>query len=256
MPVVFEKTQFEKDVELFFLTTPAPGVHCARSAVRHIERASGLAECYPEMAAFSAITAEEEAATAVFHAIRRRRYLGWEKLDPWDHVQKNALFPFIEAIRRFFAASEEELGLAPKLVFDIDGKKLFLTFNPKRFNPAENVARVIPPLHFSISRHDKKLHDFSTQLASVAAEKGAPSIEKYIRDRANMRNRLLYASNKGIPSITNTAGFLLSQREHVNLHLVVYLLIDPYREKQDFVQQCVLAFLKMLNRLPTGLSFE
>ena len=68
---VFEKTEFEKQVEGLFLKTLAPGKNCARNAFRHIASAFDLAERAPEMAAFQAITAEEEAATAVFHAIRR-----------------------------------------------------------------------------------------------------------------------------------------------------------------------------------------
>jgi hypothetical protein len=253
----FEKTQMEKDIELLFLTAPAPGVHCARNAFRSIERAFAIAEVDSEMAAFRAITAEEEAASAVFHAIRRRNYIGSKKLNPRDHLQKNALYPFIEAMRRLFAELEAELEPNLQGFFDLSAKQLYLTFDPRKsFNPAETVARFVPPLHFSVSVEDGKLYDFSRQIKSLAADKGVDSIQKYLKRRANQRNRLLYASEKGIPGIADLERFLVGQRERVNRHLLAFLLIDPHPEKQNFVQQGLFAFLKMLDRLPEGIVFE
>jgi hypothetical protein len=109
-----EKTPFEKDLEELVLKTPAPGKHCARNAIRHIECAWALAELDPEMAAFRAITAEEESATAVFHAIRRRKYIGSEKLNPHDHVQKNALFPFFSAIAELLEQADKQPRTSPR----------------------------------------------------------------------------------------------------------------------------------------------
>jgi hypothetical protein len=42
---------------------------------------------------------------------------------------------------------------------------------------------------------------------------------------------------------------------YVNSNLAIYLLIDPYPEQQLFAQQALLAFLKMLDRLPEGIVF-
>src|SRR5437870_10425185 len=47
---------------------PAPGKHAARNAIRHVEQAFAVKDIDPEGAVFHAMTAEEEVATAIFHA--------------------------------------------------------------------------------------------------------------------------------------------------------------------------------------------
>ena len=49
----------------------APGKHAARNAIRHLEQAFAVKDIDPEGAIFHAITAEEEVATAIFHALVR-----------------------------------------------------------------------------------------------------------------------------------------------------------------------------------------
>jgi len=56
------------------------------------------------MAAFRVITAEEEVATAIFHALVRRKYVGANQIDPRNHVHKAAVAPFFEAVEGFFRA--------------------------------------------------------------------------------------------------------------------------------------------------------
>jgi hypothetical protein len=247
----FKKTKLEQHLEELFLETPAPGKHCARNAFRHLQGAFALARRAPEMAALQAITAEEEAASAVIHAIRRHKYIGSEQLNPRDHKQKNALYPFFSAIQAVLGNAEQELELRTRLI--VEGKRLQIIFKANNI-PGDKVARFIPPLHFNISLGDV-LHDFANELAGIAALKGAGSIKKYVEQRANKRNQILYASAGGIPWVTDLKGFLSAQRSHVRLHIAVYLLIDPYSEKQQFVQQGVIAFLKMLERLPRSIKF-
>ena len=200
----------------------------------------------------SAITAEEEAASAVFHAIRRHRYVGWSRLNPRDHRQKTALYPFFSAVKATLGKAEEQLDLRTRLI--VEAKRLQIIFREKNI-PADKEARFVPPLHFNITVGDV-LYDFTSELASVAVSKGAASIKKYVEERANKRNQILYASAAGIPWVKDLKGFLSAQRSHVRLHLAVYLLVDPYPEKQNFVQQGVIAFLKMLERLPSSIKFD
>ncbi|HUC97909.1 MAG TPA: hypothetical protein VMR88_05480 [Candidatus Polarisedimenticolaceae bacterium] len=94
------------------------------------------------------------------------------------------------------------------------------------------------------------------QLKEIAGLSGASTIEKYFKDRANKRNHLLYASERGIPNVTNLNNFLQAQRDHVVMLLAIYLLIDPHSDKQIFVQQAFFGFLKALNQLPKGINFE
>jgi hypothetical protein len=61
--------------------------HCGRSAFRHLRKAWMLYPIDREMALFRAITAEEEAATALILAMKQRRYPGAELLD-YRRVQR------------------------------------------------------------------------------------------------------------------------------------------------------------------------
>jgi len=66
----FIESEYDAKVVAMLRDTAAPGQYAARNAVRHIDQAYLLVDVDPPMAAFRAITAEEEAATAVFHALR------------------------------------------------------------------------------------------------------------------------------------------------------------------------------------------
>jgi hypothetical protein len=236
--------------------TPAPGKHCARNAYRHLRKAWALDGVDLEMAAFRGITAEEEAATAIFHSLRRRKYRGTEKLNAWKHLHKNAVVPFCTAVAGVLAATE---GTGIKSALYLDKSE-----NPWRFRvqiavehlvPGQKYAYPEPPLHFTISK-DNQPHDFSDKLDEIAKKKNLQSIKKYLDDRANMRNRLLYASQQGAPEVTSLGIFLTKQRQSVFMLVVIYLMIDPYQKKQLFVQQAFQAFLKMLNLLPGDITFE
>ena len=66
-------SDIEEHIRRLVCDTVAPGKHSARSALRHIDRAASIRVIDPAMCEFRLITAEEEAVTAVFHALRRRR---------------------------------------------------------------------------------------------------------------------------------------------------------------------------------------
>lgn len=236
--------------------TPAPGKHCARSALRHLEKASLIAELDPEMAVFRGITAEEEAASAVFHAVRRHHYVGAAKLNPRDHLQKNALGPFCAAVAELFAVADRTLALRPQVFIEgeDEGRRLQIQFHTAGIGIGDGLASPRPPLHFAVSEEPGALHDFGEQLQAIASAAGAHNILAHIRKRANARNEVLYASAAGIPSVT-LGNFLEQQRTKVKVILILYLLIDPYPEHQLFVSQALLAFLKMLEKLPTDIAF-
>lgn len=255
-PAPASSNPFEAAIQEMVLDTPAPGKHCARSAFRHLRKAALLANIDPEMAAFRAITAEEEAASAVFHAIRRRRYVGANKLNPRDHLQKNALHPFCAAVGRLFAVADETMKLRPQALIVGGGaqRRLNVRFRTEGLGLGDLFASPHPPLNFAISADHGPLHDFKEHLQQIAVESKSGSILEHLRTRANMRNELLYASSAGVPSV-QLSDFICHQQAHVKAFIVIYLLIDPYAEHQLFVSQAVLAFLKMLDRLPSDLSF-
>lgn len=232
----------------------APGKHCARNAFRHLAKAWKLQESDREMAAFRAITAEEEATTAIFHSLLRRKYKGAEKLKRNNHVHKNAVVPFCTAVAGALALTE--VPLKPQLYFD---KKE----TPPRFRIRIDVSSIIPdqqaypepPLHFDMKVNDQP-YDFSDKIEEVMKKNNFKEISDYLKERANKRNMLLYANPEGAPEVTSLGNFLAIQRTNVLMLSVIYLMIDPYAQKQLFVQQCLQAFLKMLNLLPGDIEFE
>jgi hypothetical protein len=94
---------------------------------------------------------------------------------------------------------------------------------------------------------DGKAYDFSEQLDKLVSEKNAKSFCKYSNELANLRNKILYASNDGIPVAQITEGHLKRKESIILSFLIVYLLISQYDEQQLFVQQALDAFLKILN---------
>lgn len=68
------------------------------STLNHLDRAFALLEIDREMASFRAITAEEEAATALIRCIQLRRYNFANKFNPRDHQHKAAVMACVMAI--------------------------------------------------------------------------------------------------------------------------------------------------------------
>jgi len=236
--------------------TPAPAKHCARNAYRHLQKAWSLDGVDLEMAAFRAITAEEEAASATFHSLKRRGYRGAEKLNPRKHLHKNAVVPFCKAVAGVLAVTESA-GIKSGLYLDKSENpwRFKVQINVEHLVPGKKYAYPEPPLHFTISG-DSHPHDFADKLKEIAKKRNVCSIKNYLEGRANMRNRILYASPRGAPEVTSLGNFLTTQRQNVFILVVLYLMIDPYPKKQLFVQQCLQSFLKMLDLLPQDIKFE
>ena len=190
------------------------------------------------MAGFRGITGEEESVSAIFHALKRRRYDGADKLKPRNHVHKAALYPFLIAVSQalqLIADSE----LEPKLELkEEDGRRRFRTrVTVKKPSGDPLWAYPDPPLHYTLMLNHK-LHDFSEELARLANERNTKDMITAIRRAANLRNQILYASQEGIPSLAEPLEkYLLKRRDVIFLNLIIYLMIDPYKEKQLFVQQ-------------------
>ncbi|MCW5207251.1 hypothetical protein VU11_00955 [Desulfobulbus sp. US2] len=53
--------------------------HCLNNALYHIEKAWKIKDIDLEMAVFRGITAEEEAASAIFHCLKKHRYQNAKK---------------------------------------------------------------------------------------------------------------------------------------------------------------------------------
>ena len=230
----------------------------AFNAIRHLNRAWKLRQLDPQMACFRAITAEEEAATALFLSLKYRKYTGAEYLKQRDHLHKSALIPFIGAVSRIFAKVHDRL---PETTVFLDNNssppRMFIQLEI----PTNGINKPIyglpeGPLNFLVSGGPNNAPltrlDFSKEIAQIAAEQNVKTILTHLKERANLRNRLLYANQNGCPDVKGDIELLLKQFQgNVFLILKLYFLIDPY-EKQLFVQQCLEAFLNMLGKMPGG----
>lgn len=245
-----ELTELQQQVAKLVLDTPAPGKHCARNAIRHITRAWEIRETDREMAAFQAITGEEESVSAIFHSLRRHRYAGSEKLNPRNHVHKAAVFPFFRCVAQVLEITNQ-MGLEPTIEVPKDeaSNRIRVRLTVTGPNRKPIWAYPEPPLHYTVELNDK-LYDFSERLEKLASEKNCRDILSHVKSEANRRNRLLYAATDGVPAIANPIdGYLLRRRDVIFTNLIVYLMIDPYKEHQLFVRQALAAFLRMLEVL-------
>lgn len=262
--IVFTLSAVERGIsDLILPAAPPPPKWAAINAVRHLNRGWKLRELDPGMAIFRAITAEEEAATALFLSLKRRRYSGAEKLQHKDHAQKSAVSPFLQGAQRVFGKMGAPL---PPTSLVIDPSHTPPQLKVKLLLPVtdENGTRICafpePPLHLSlrsgVSDGQMKPEDFATGIEELVAEAGTETILNHVQGRATVRNRILYATSQGIPEVGGDVDRTFNHyRFQTFAILKTYLLIDPHPLNQDFVQQCLFAFLKMLDRLPKDIEF-
>ena len=246
-------SEFEGRAIEHVLRSHAPGKHAARSALRHLERAWSLKDSMPEVAVFLGITAEEESAAALFLSLKRRKYEGAGALSCRSHVQKTALHPFLLAAGKLLSQIPEA-GTA-RFIFDDnlspDGiERLRLRITVRDSNGSDTWAHPLPPLEFGLLVNGAT-HSFGPELDTLATEKGSKSIREYVKRLANRRNQALYAAPNGIPHAGDVLPFLVYRKSVVFSHLMAYLMIDPYSKVQLFPQQCLTAFLSMLQLFPS-----
>lgn len=231
--------------------------HCFRSAIYHLERSEAIREIDPAMAIFRAITAEEEAASGVIRGLIELGYPNAEHLNPHDHLHKHALFPFLEVLELFFgqtlASHFKKYNLHIK---EEDGvTRLTLAINVT-FNGIEQLAYPIPPLNFGMRylNSDTPI-DYSHQINQLIQARGKITIKAFLKEEANLRNKILYANPDGYPVIESIdASFAYKRRVRVFAMLNLFLLIAPYKEHQTFVSQSIGAFVILLKQLKRSSS--
>lgn len=244
-------TEFDRDL-MNCINDNAKGYskQCARNAIHHLEKAWEIKDIDKEMAIFRAITAEEEAATAVFIALKEKGYENSNKIKFKKHPYKQALDPFIRSIGDFSEKMVSMPGFpfGEKYILKIEGegkyKKLSLSFYFHK-----GTVTAIPPLGFEVSKNGKTYH-FEEELLEITQGQNRADIIKHVNSIANLRNELLYAQPDGIPSISSDIQAHLDRRKAVVIvFLRIYALIYPYKEKAIFIQQALNAYLKMMGEI-------
>jgi hypothetical protein len=225
--------------------------NACRNAFNHLRKAWTLHPVDSEMSLFRAVTAEEEAATAVIRALNAQGYPNAGLLKERLHPHKAAIWPFIQAVNEKMAEKDiptPNIRLSiegePRIDFSIDLAAQAGLEKPLWSTPDE-------PLNWSFWSDRTgpfRLHDFSEELAMLASRKGANDIEAYVKREANLRNQLLYASHEGIPSVEFPDGTLLDRRMRVTVMVSLTVAIMQTKMHQQFVVQCLDALLRAVQR--------
>ena len=234
-----------KCIELLKARPNRQSRHCFRSAINHLERAEKLFPIDNPMAVFRCFTAEEEAASGLMYCLKDKGYLNAEKLNPRNHVHKNAIIQFLSVLIQFSEDQFRRFSIEMFLNMAEGNGNLFLEVH---MDLGQGVTRFIPdpPLNFKLLHEDKRF-SYREQIEKLVASKEARDIGSYLKGIANQRNLVLYASQKGFPNeIKIEDKFFPAYQKRVLAMLRIYLMIDPYEDKQSFVQDALDAFLTML----------
>lgn len=203
------------------------------NALDNISKARLLEEIDPQMACFRAICAEEEAATSLLASLRDQGYPLSDQYHMWSHENKAGVIIFIKAVISWFKSSFdfESLPLeTPRLVMtDEPGRLAIELVFP--FKGIDKCLRPRPPLDIRSEGPISMKDSIGEYLRREVKRKLAAEVKAQIKARANERNLLLYASDKGLPGcFPNVAGYLLNQAAIVNALITAVGLIDPWRK--------------------------
>lgn len=232
--------------------------HCGFNALRGLKRAWAIAPLDPEMALFRAITAEEEAATAMMSALQRRRYPGASKLDPRSHVHKAGWSPFLRTVESVMAESGFP---TPRYRIDAEASPprldVFLPSEELGLEPG-HLASPDEPLNgvMRAGRLDQgtgRIMDFQAELQRRAEAGGKQDILALIREEANLRNVLLYASDNGFTVVERPDEFLIRRRRPVMLMLTLTVAILQTPKHQLLAVQVVEGYLRAIGKIPSDL---
>ena len=202
------------------------------NAISHIKKAVEIAEIDPMMAAFRAICAEEEAATALICSLKEQNYPGSSKLYFRHHAHKHAVILFVETVIQWFknrkAQAGENFGKHRVFFDDVNGRVgLHLALQLGNSNMQ---VQPTPPLHLMSQGARTLAEEFQDELKELLGFEKTSEIRTMIEQRANLRNTILYATPEGVPQPTgNVKNFIENQIRIVNSLFTALALIDPWR---------------------------
>lgn len=230
---------------------------CFEAALIHLEFAHQIAELDPAMAMFRSITAEEEAATALFRSLQKLKYPRADELQSKFHLHKAAAFPFILSVIKH--STSIKFGGVENIKMGI----------PKNESPPRlTIALVLtgqlqgayahpnPPLNLKLTEgNDNQPPDYRRYLVELLDADSLKDIRKYFEQKANQRNILLYAGPQGLMKpLQDIQEYLAQQKNCVVVLLKSTLLIWPYKELQPFVADLIEAFLLAVQRVQSEVN--
>lgn len=182
-----------------------------------------------------------------------QRYPNATLLNARDHAHKNGLFPFIRGIEIMFAESGWP---SPSLHLQHEGPtpRIDIHMRSEDFGlPSGHQVTPDEPLNLTTHRVDsasaeRTVEDFGSHLQALAEGRGLSDILDVIRTEANLRNRILYAADNGIPAVQNVDQELLARRKRVLLLVGLTIIILQTKSHQLFAVQALQAYATIVGR--------
>jgi hypothetical protein len=218
------------------------------NAFKHLRLAWKLRDTDANMAALRAITAEEEAASAVIYLAQQKGYRGAHKLNFRDHIHKASIFPFICAVGRAI----ENSGIADiKIGIDPVSPKIFISFAlPQSIQDETGQTRGEPdhPLNLAINigTTASNVVLFEDELAKMLNIAKPKTVRDVFEEIANLRNKLLYATDDGAYVIDIDRRFIEEKQRRVCILIGVAICISQTPVHQLLVAQSIKGLLQSL----------
>jgi hypothetical protein len=239
----------EEVLRLAITKFPKPVRTRALSSFDGFDRAEALFDLDREMSSFRAITAQEEAAAALFRALQLRHYPGSDRLDLKRHDHKAALWPVLDAARMAIGQAFRDI----ELVISADPPELRVALKLAKY--VENLPPTLADAHIELvkpldvlSSSEGKPIDFAPQIKSIAELHNENSIRDHIRRMANSRNKLLYASDQSLPASKATRETLAQRKQQAVVALWLCVGVLQTRDLQNYALQTLDCFLRILDK--------
>ena len=249
-PPEYPFTEWQKQLEEAYRQLKGRPKFCGLNAFRGLRRSWLIAAIDPEISVFRAVTAEEEAATALIFALKHRQYPGSEKLHHRSHKHKAGIAIFLQMMKEFIVGLNIR-SIGAEITY-VDGMPRIDVQLPL----PEGFAKPDEPLNLVGHKLDEstlKILRFEDQLQSYADKRGAPDFRKACEEEANLRNLLLYATDVGLNVVSNVDYSLVFRGRSTSLLLSLAICVLQTPMHQLFVVQAIEAFLGALNSLPDDL---
>ncbi|MHB0704276.1 hypothetical protein ACX4MT_18865 [Roseomonas mucosa] len=247
--------KFHENLEASVAKMPGRVGHCLVNAFRHIHMASQIFEVDQEMAALRSITAEEEAATALFISLKNKKYHGASLLEHRNHLHKNAVGIFLYAVRQVISKSNSVKNFQLSLNSKLEIPRIDLSFKISELGVVADADLYIQPdnpLNFSM-RHimangATSNVDFVKQMSGILSALDEDDIIRKLKEVANYRNHLLYATDNALPNEKIERQFIDEKLNMVRAISILSIITNQTAQKQLFISQCLSAFLKILKK--------
>lgn len=220
----------------------------AQNSFEGFRRAKTLLPIDREIASFRAITAEEEAAAALFRSLQIRGYAGAESLSLKLHQHKVAATFFLSAITHALVGDAEA---QVSVTVRADPPKVTIALPVKQFAGLDDAPdnlhlELVEPLGLTYRSYGDAPDDRFEKAIKKAA--GDRNVDKLIAKAANARNRILYAHDTGAPISQATIESIAVRERNADLFLLLAIAVLQVETQQAMATQCLQAFLKVIKR--------